>query len=296
MTTCRCLLALTLLSAALLAPAPAHATCMFRCKGALVYGDCSLPPKGKYPANRKVHFTATCETCCSPPGGPLSCSPTSIGPVDLKLVASGSTTAVPGNIVMLRGKCNNEQLFNFDQLLKPGKYEILAKHNQIIIQFEVVASVGELVTEQVADGGPAEPATEGGPADDNDEPGPSEAPQEGGAGDPAADGGSVDQPVDGGADDRAADLDGPDHAPDTAPPDPGDGGSSPDQAETGGQPDRQTPEPAQEVIDKDAGSGGSDQDSTGGCDCRGSDAGTTGGLGSLLALLLFGALRSRKPR
>jgi hypothetical protein len=77
-------------------PAAAHATCMFNCTAALVDAACQTidasgaPPT--VPASGPIRVAATCETCCSPPGGPLNCNPS---PVDFSSWTISTENGIP---------------------------------------------------------------------------------------------------------------------------------------------------------------------------------------------------------
>lgn len=63
---------LPVVTATLLFAAPAHATCLNTCKATLIGPGCATPTHAA--AGDPIWFLITCQTCCSPPGGPLNCT------------------------------------------------------------------------------------------------------------------------------------------------------------------------------------------------------------------------------
>lgn len=176
----RAFLSLSALLALFLASAPAYATCLNQCTGALIFPDCSTPPPNDtWPASHLVTFQVGCKTCCSAPGGPLNCSPMTVDASHFSVIDQASGQATAGSFSLLRSSCNQESLIQFNLLLKPGKYELLSKvpggGNLILREFTVIAGGsetvsdvpfegtgekgGEAIKESFFDGGPDTPDT-----------------------------------------------------------------------------------------------------------------------------------------
>ncbi len=117
---------------------PAHATCLTTCKADLTFDDCTVPPMATWPQGTPLSFTSSCETCCSAPGGPASCSP---APVDVTTygVSDEAFNPVVGTITSKNKKCSNTDLFGFDGMMKLGPHNLVAE-NLIIAQFNVIES------------------------------------------------------------------------------------------------------------------------------------------------------------
>ena len=63
---------LPIVAAAMLFAAPAHATCLNSCKATLIGPGCATPTHAA--AGDPIWFLLSCQTCCSPPGGPVNCT------------------------------------------------------------------------------------------------------------------------------------------------------------------------------------------------------------------------------
>ncbi len=118
----------------------AHATCFIECRATLRYQDCELPAlRGLWPAGVPLTFTATCQTCCSPPGGPLHCEDTLVDEPETTLslrVANGPVLDAPFVPLVLR--CENERLRRFDGPdLGPGDYWLMHEPASILVEFSV---------------------------------------------------------------------------------------------------------------------------------------------------------------
>jgi hypothetical protein len=135
----------------LAAPATAAATCFIDCQATLMESDCTTPPPGIWYAGIPLTFLGACETCCSPPGGPVVCDPTPMDMAFLYVKKDGET--LPGTFAQAGATCDdagNMFLFTADDgPLAPGSYELIEdQENMIIAQFEVIEKV-EVVEEMV---------------------------------------------------------------------------------------------------------------------------------------------------
>jgi hypothetical protein len=135
-------LALVLVASVWLLPASAHATCMFNCTATLVDAACQAidatgaPPT--VPASGPIRVAATCETCCSPPGGPVNCNPT---PVDFSswTVSTEAGVQQAGSWQDAAAPCPNGQALSTWTPTSPlptGSYQVV--HQSMIVQQFVV--------------------------------------------------------------------------------------------------------------------------------------------------------------
>lgn len=133
----RALLAAAAIGAAVAAPLPAAATCMTSCTAELIFDDCNYPAEPTvWPAAETLTLAGTCETCCSPPGGPVTCSPEPMTADMLELHAGGAP--LNGLFSPLSVGCSPEPLFAWGGALSPGAYEVVAPSiGLILLQFEV---------------------------------------------------------------------------------------------------------------------------------------------------------------
>jgi hypothetical protein len=121
-------------------PSPAWATCLLQCKAALHFNDCTTPePADTWPLGTQLSFTCSCEECCSPPGGPETCSPAQVDPTLLK-VLDGSFETVPGTITAMSTTCDSTAMFSFDGTLKEGTSYLSDEY--IVIMSFYVADAG----------------------------------------------------------------------------------------------------------------------------------------------------------
>ncbi len=133
------------------APATAAATCGIDCQATLMHSDCTTPPPGIWFAGDPLTFLGACETCCSPPGGPVECDPT---PMDMAfLYVKKDGEPLPGSFSQAGATCDdagNMFLFSADSgPLLPGSYELIEDQSKLIIaQFEVIEAT-EIVEEIV---------------------------------------------------------------------------------------------------------------------------------------------------
>ncbi len=130
----------------------AQATCMVRCSGQLIFEDCSTPASpNTWPANLHPTFQVDCETCCSPPGGPLQCSSSGFNVTDFVL-RDAQGKPLSGNFGLLTKTCNSKLSIQYSQTLAPAKgYDLLSSvpggGNLILVQFDVVSSSQESPSE-----------------------------------------------------------------------------------------------------------------------------------------------------
>jgi len=135
------LLALAVGMCTLAAPASADATCLIQCKGALMGEQCAEVSTVKQ--GDPIWFWVSCETCCSPPGGPLNCNKADPYTFSYKLIeASGGATKgkVTPSAIGCPGKEGVALAFipEGGVPLAPGKYQ-LVQGGMILVAFEVLA-------------------------------------------------------------------------------------------------------------------------------------------------------------
>jgi hypothetical protein len=150
---CGFCLSIFILAAQLLLVSDVMATCMVQCRAALRLQDCSEPANNKWPLNQKLRFSASCQTCCSPPGGPLKCENSPVNLSEFSILEDNTTNKITGNFTDLKTKCQDQEVFEFDGVLQAKTYNLLHT-NMILIIFEVEQPVAESPdAEKVADDG-----------------------------------------------------------------------------------------------------------------------------------------------
>ncbi|MCK6510001.1 hypothetical protein L6R29_08555 [Myxococcota bacterium] len=295
----------------------AQATCMVRCSGKLIFEDCSAPVSpNTWPANLQPTFQVDCETCCSPPGGPLQCSGSSFNVTDFVL-RDAQGKPLPGKFGLLAKTCNNKLSIQYSQTLTPAKgYDLLSSvpggGNLILLQFDVVSSSQESPAEHSSE---VIPDPEGFPEHSEVIPDPEGFPEHREAGnpdDPVHDNDLTDTPpTDAPPTDRNTEDGGPDAVPDACGAAP-DGGSSDDAPRDGCGP---TSPPDNPPVDKapsdnapsdnanndnapsdnanndNASSDNANNDKTGGWSCEATSPAPTG-----LFFLLFGLIFLKRRR
>lgn len=133
----------------LCAPQAASATCGIDCQATLMDSDCTTPPPGIWYAGAPLTFLGSCETCCSPPGGPVECDSTPMEVEHLYVKKDGEV--LPGAFAQAGATCDDAgNMFLYiadDGPLVPGSYELIEDQSKLIlVQFEVVEKV-EIVEE-----------------------------------------------------------------------------------------------------------------------------------------------------
>ena len=97
----------------LLLPTSAWATCFFQCDVKLVNLGCTVQPDGSaVPAAGPVLFAANCQTCCAPPGGNVTCSPTDPNTATWHVLGSNNQP-VPGAVSDLQQKCIDGEMMGY---------------------------------------------------------------------------------------------------------------------------------------------------------------------------------------
>ncbi len=135
------LLTWTLSAAALtLLAQPAGATCMTSCKATLAFEDCSEPvPADEWPVSKPLGFAAACETCCSPPGGPVKCDGGAVDPKQFKILLKDQPQL--GDLKLTGKTCSDEARLEFSTPLQVGNYQII-HGNLILLQFKATGKAG----------------------------------------------------------------------------------------------------------------------------------------------------------
>lgn len=119
---------------------PAAATCMTSCKATLVFEDCSEPvPADEWPISKPLSFAAACETCCSPPGGPVKCDGAAADPKQFKILLKDQQQL--GDLVLTGKSCSDEPRLEFSAPLQAGNYQII-HGNMILLQFKATGKAG----------------------------------------------------------------------------------------------------------------------------------------------------------
>lgn len=118
---------------------PASATCMISCKAALIGFNCQ--PATEIDAGKPLNFEISCETCCSPPGGPVNCSASELDAKEFSL-ADASGKVVEGAFGPSPMSCKKTLLFApaGGGELAPGSYEL--RHTNMILLTFVVKGAG----------------------------------------------------------------------------------------------------------------------------------------------------------
>lgn len=119
---------------------PAAATCMTSCKATLAFEDCSEPvPADEWPASKLLGFAAACETCCSPPGGPVKCDAEAADPKQFKVLLKDQLQV--GELKLTGKSCSDEPRVEFATPLQVGSYKIV-HGNTILLQFKATGKAG----------------------------------------------------------------------------------------------------------------------------------------------------------
>jgi hypothetical protein len=278
-----------------LALAPeAYATCMVRCSGKLIYEDCNTPPSpNTWPADLLPTFQVSCETCCSPPGGPLQCSDSSFNVTDFVL-RDAQGQPLSGSFILLAKTCDNKLSLQYNQKLAPAKdYDLLSSvpggGNLILLQFDVTASSHESHSESLPDheghneaGNPEEPVHDTPPTDT-----------------PPTDTPPTDRKSDDGGPDAIPDACGTaaDASPSDATPSDGCNPTNPDTPPSDNPPSDNLPSdnpPSDNPPSDNANSDNAGKDSAGGWSCETTSSTPTGLFFLLFGLLFFKRRRSER--
>jgi hypothetical protein len=126
-------LCVALLALVALAPA-ASATCMDSCTAQITLKDCTVPV-GAFIGMGTLTFTASCETCCSAPGGPVTCDP--LTPTPDMFTVHDLAGQVTGDMTDSGITCEGQTVFEFNTTLLPGSYD-LVQGALMILSFEVL--------------------------------------------------------------------------------------------------------------------------------------------------------------
>jgi uncharacterized protein (TIGR03382 family) len=119
--------------------APAAATCLMQCQAELVLEGCEPVDATAWPPWMKFQAAITCETCCSPPGGPSNCSESEADPGSLVVTQGGED--VGGSFLGIADMCPDATVFQYTPHLDPGDYQLLTSQsgfNEILAQFTVL--------------------------------------------------------------------------------------------------------------------------------------------------------------
>lgn len=120
-------------------PADSAATCLTQCDATLKYFDCTEPPPNQWDNTLMLSFDLGCQTCCSPPGGPLVCEETE---PELSLLSlSHLGQPYDGTFFLSKSACKTGPLIMFNPALETGPYELLYE-NMILAQFTAGAQSG----------------------------------------------------------------------------------------------------------------------------------------------------------
>ncbi len=123
------------------APAAADATCLNQCEAALMGDQCA--PQTSVEQGQPVGFWVSCQTCCSPPGGPLKCDKADAYGLGFKVIlAAGGAAAgtVSPSAIGCPGKDGQALVFIGEggQPLTIGAYQLI-QDGMILVEFQVVA-------------------------------------------------------------------------------------------------------------------------------------------------------------
>ncbi len=107
----------------------------------MVYDDCARPAlAGLWPQDVPLTFTAHCRTCCSPPGGPVTCEDTPTGEPEttLRLRVAEAEEPLDPIIVPLHLRCDGLRIHRFDgSPLAPEHYWLMHEPGDILVDFRV---------------------------------------------------------------------------------------------------------------------------------------------------------------
>ncbi|NUN16264.1 MAG: hypothetical protein HUU55_21770 [Myxococcales bacterium] len=117
----------------------ARATCLTQCEATLKYFDCSEPPPNQWDNKMMLSFDLDCQTCCSAPGGPLTCNAEDPDMSLLSLTHLGQP--YDGTFFLSKSTCKSGPLIMFNPALETGPYELLYG-NMILAQFTAGAQAG----------------------------------------------------------------------------------------------------------------------------------------------------------
>ncbi len=119
---------------------PAHATCMIDCTANVLQpGTCLAQGDTPVPAGEVMEVLLTCQTCCSPPGGPMTCNasdPLTEGGLEVTAVDG---TPVAGVFEPSGEQCDGVIVYLYTAPDVAGEYQILAG-NMIVATFTVGGS------------------------------------------------------------------------------------------------------------------------------------------------------------
>ena len=126
----------------------AHATCLIDGHARLAEPDCTpvgdAPPhQATWPEGVPLTFSARCQVCCSPPGGPLTCDPVKIQEYDVN-VRHFDGPRLAGEFIETGVECGGPDAedvmyrFESEEPMEPGAYEIMLGPGDILVSFDVV--------------------------------------------------------------------------------------------------------------------------------------------------------------
>lgn len=132
---------------------PAAATCMFQCDVQVVDASCTpLTAEGQTatidPAGPLL-LAAACQTCCSPPGGPLNCSPSAVDATSWQ-VHNAADLPVSGSWTVADTPCPGGQTLASWTPAAPllaGSYSVVASYLNVA-QFAVLGSPDACATNE----------------------------------------------------------------------------------------------------------------------------------------------------
>jgi hypothetical protein len=125
------------LTLVLLAPFSASATCLMQCDGNLIDAkSCEVLGDGSFINGSVATFTLSCETCCSPPGGPLVCNSSEATADMLAVSDPASPTPLEATCSPVAGGCENAWTCDVGEA--DGKYTITA--NSMVVTWFSTAS------------------------------------------------------------------------------------------------------------------------------------------------------------
>jgi len=101
------------------------ATCLEGCGGKLVFSDCTSPPLGEWPQGQDLHVMASCETCCAPPGGPVSCEPS-----EPRFMLKDGQGEISGKFDKTEISCEDQAVWRFKGQLELKSYHIAPRRNR----------------------------------------------------------------------------------------------------------------------------------------------------------------------
>ena len=103
------------------------ASCVADCSKRVLIAGCIPSPVGVVAQGHNLYVTGNCESCCSPPGGPLSCEVSTP-----RFRIADQQGMENGNFVEAGFSCFGQDVWRFDGQVEPGLYQLRAGESSVI--------------------------------------------------------------------------------------------------------------------------------------------------------------------